>query len=235
MTEHFDSSRGLVQVVKDTLWVKQVPLRFFGIQIGTRMTIVRFPDQRLFIHSPVALTPLLKAEIARLGKVFYVVSPNNMHHLFIGDYFEAYKTAKIYASPGLFEKRRDLEFHRTLKDKPELDWESEIDQTIFYGHSTLKEVVFFHKRTRTLILADLIMNFQENSSPLTKFVAQMGGMYQVPSAPLAAELTEAQKAQAAVSVKKILEWDFDRIILAHGKIIETDGKEIFRQIFSEFL
>jgi hypothetical protein len=37
-----------------SLWIKRVPLRFFGLQMGTRMTVVRLDDGGLFVHSPTA-------------------------------------------------------------------------------------------------------------------------------------------------------------------------------------
>ena len=33
------------------------------------------------------------------------------------------------------------------------------------------------------------------------------------------------KAAARKSLRKILDWDFDKIIMAHGDLIETDAKE----------
>lgn len=234
MSNYFED-RAFVEIVHEKLWVKQVPLRFFGVQIGTRMTVIRLPENHLFVHSPIALTPATKASLNMLGAVTYVVSPNNMHHLFIGDYFEAYPSARIYASPGLREKREDLQFYKILGDKPEYDWSQFIDQMIFYGGSTLKEVVFFHRETRTLIVADLLMNFQENSPPLTKFLTNIAGAYQIPTSPIGAEADETQRVIARKSVMRILEWDFDRIILSHGDIIHTGGKAIFCQAFADFI
>jgi hypothetical protein len=31
------------------------------------------------------------------------------------------------------------------------------------------------------------------------------------------------------SIDYILEWDFEGIIISHGKLIERDGKDIFRE------
>jgi glyoxylase-like metal-dependent hydrolase (beta-lactamase superfamily II) len=37
------------------------------------------------------------------------------------------------------------------------------------------------------------------------------------------------KAAARQSLKRILEWDFDRIVLSHGDLIEDDAKATARQ------
>lgn len=40
------------------------------------------------------------------------------------------------------------------------------------------------------------------------------------------------KSAARASVDQILEWDFDRVIVGHGEIIEADGHEAFRSAWS---
>ncbi len=59
------------------------------------------------------------------------------------------------ASRGL-----DLSFDADLGDLPEEAWRGDLDQLMFRGSSFMEEVVFFHRRTRTVILADLIENFE---------------------------------------------------------------------------
>jgi len=46
------------------------------------------------------------------------------------------------------------------------------------------------------------------------------------AAVLALERTEARD-----EIGRILEWDFDRLIMAHGDVIETDGKQAFRSAY----
>lgn len=217
------------------IWTLRVPFRFLGLQIGTRMTVIKLSNRKLFVHSPVGLNDEIRRQFDELGKVGYVVSPNNLHHLFIGEYFEAYPDARIYASPGLREKRKDLSFDWVLKNDPDPEWIEDLNQILFLGHPTMREVIFFHRHSHTLIVADLIMNFQEDTSPLTKLVVKCFGMYQRPTPPIDLKPSELEKAQVRLSVKKILEWDFDKIVLAHGQSILKDGKRIFKEAFDQIL
>ena len=41
----------------------------------------------------------------------------------------------------------------------EPDWAADIDQVVVHGSFALTEVVFFHRRSRTALFADLIQNF----------------------------------------------------------------------------
>lgn len=82
-------------------------VRFYGVRIQTRMTVVQLSDSRLFVHSPVALDAAIRRDLDSLGEVTFVVSPNKIHHLSIGEYTDAYPRAKAFASPGLPERRPD--------------------------------------------------------------------------------------------------------------------------------
>ena len=50
--------------------------------------------------------------------------------------------------------------------------------------------------------------------------------------PLPFRLGFRDKAAARASVERILSWDFDRILLCHGPIVESGGKAVFREAYS---
>jgi hypothetical protein len=143
----------------------------FGIKIpfSTRMVIVRLGNGDLFLWSPIAINENLKAEIDRLGIVKHLISPNKIHYAFIATWKAAYPDAIAWASPGVGagakSQKIDVHFDADLKDVSEPDWADEIDQMIFRGGRFMEEIVFFHKSSRTLILADLIENFESDKVP----------------------------------------------------------------------
>jgi len=53
----------------------------------------------------------------------------------------------------------DVDFTRDLEASPPEEWRLEIDQTLFPG-GYFKEFIFFHKASKTLILADTIINIE---------------------------------------------------------------------------
>ncbi len=116
------------ELVPGRLWVAEMPLRFHGVEVGTRMSVVRLSDEDgLWLHSPVRLDRDLKEGLDELGRVRFVVCPNRLHHRFAEDYFAAYQEARTYAAPGLPEKRPDLPFHGVLGDDPEPAWAQDLD------------------------------------------------------------------------------------------------------------
>ena len=115
--------------IDKNLWIAEggaVP--FLGIPYPTRMTVVRLADGSFWIHSPIQLDSDLVEQLQARGPVRYLISPNKLHHLFMGEWAERWPEARMYASPGLAKKRKDLRFHAELGDRPEPDWAEEIDR-----------------------------------------------------------------------------------------------------------
>ncbi len=222
----------LSEVSPGRLWVAERPLRFFGLEVGTRMSVVRLSSGDLWLHSPVELTGDLRRELGRLGPVRFVVCPNRMHHTFVEPYFSAYPAARVYASPGLPEKRPELPFSGVLGDAPEPGWAEDLDQLIFRGERLLREVVFFHRGSRSLIVTDLLQNVHPESPPLTRLAHRPYRTFQNPGPPLPVRFGLVNKAAARASLERTRSWDFERIVLAHGSLVETGGKAAFLKAFS---
>jgi hypothetical protein len=59
--------------IDDSLWTADAPHLFFGLHIGTRMTVVKLRSGGLLLHSPVEMTEKLRAEVDALGPVRHIV------------------------------------------------------------------------------------------------------------------------------------------------------------------
>jgi hypothetical protein len=58
------------------IWTAARPARFWGVETGSRMTVVRLAGGGLFVHSPVALDPATRRAVDALGPVRAVVAPS---------------------------------------------------------------------------------------------------------------------------------------------------------------
>ncbi|MFL5348211.1 MAG: DUF4336 domain-containing protein [Hyalangium sp.] len=94
------------------------------------------------------------------------------------------------------------------------------------------EVVFFHRASRTLVLTDSAHNVGPDAAPLTRFVFKVFGGYGRLSAWVVDRLINRDRAAARRTVDTILQWDIQRVILAHGHIVERDGAQAFREAYS---
>jgi hypothetical protein len=207
----------------DTLWVSAAPLAMLGVQVGTRMTLVRLSDRSLWLHSPVAISATLKTQVDALGPVSWIVAPNRFHHLYAGEAATAWPDAKLVGEPGLANKRKDLRFDALLDETGSSPWAPDIESQ-FVGGTLLHETIFFHAASRTLITSDIAENCLTGEDLLTRIYARLGGVSDRFAVPLLLRLCYRDKARGARDIRRVLEWDFDRIILAHGKVLESGGK-----------
>jgi len=214
-----------MQQLHSNLWISDSPLRFLGLEVGARMTIVRLPDHRLWLHSPIAATPDLVREVNALGSVAYIVAPNRLHHLFVGKWQRACPDASTYVAPGLDTKRADLTIAGVLGDEPEPGWKDVVDQVVLDGFPFANEVVFFHRPSATLIATDLAFNVGSSSPPLTRLTFRLAGTYGRLSPTLLERLLVRDRMAFRHSLEHILEWPFERVVVAHGEVSEKGGRE----------
>ena len=78
----------------ENLFIAESQVKFYGVPLQTRMAVVRLSGDRLFVYSPVYLSDQLRAELADLGEVAYVVAPNKIHNLAVADYMDRYPDAQ---------------------------------------------------------------------------------------------------------------------------------------------
>lgn len=220
------------EFVKGQVWVFERPLRFLGIPMGARMTAVQLDDGAFWVHSPVAPDQEVSAFFARRGPVRYIVAPNILHHLFVNPFAGAFPDASIYVSPRLPAKRPDIAAAAVLTDQAPSGWAGQIDQVLLGGHLFLDEAVFFHRRSRTLIVTDLCMSGHHDSPWLMRLAARMAGFYERPAPPIEVRLTFTDRSALRDTLDRILGWDFERIVLAHGKLIETDARGVIERAFA---
>jgi hypothetical protein len=215
------------------LWVVETPLRFRGIEVGRRMTVVRLEDGALVIHSPAPLTARLREELTELGDVRFVVPASNMHgHLFMEQYREAFPEVELFSAPDLDRKRKDLAFDGALGDAPDPRWGEVLDQAAVFGHRFVTEIVFLHRPSRTLIVGDLCFTIGEGAPVVMRALARAARSYgQLRPTPMF-RLGLRDRAAARNSLDRILGWDFDRIIVGHGELVETGGKDALRRAYA---
>ena len=221
-----------LQEFGDGIWIADgPPVQFHGFAYPVRMTIVELPDGGLFVHSPIAPEEGLREEVATLGDVRCLVSPNKIHHLYLGDWKRIFPKAGLYASPGLRRRRRDLTFDADLGEQAEPEWRGHIDQLVFSGSFFMEEVVFFHRLSKTLILADLIEYFPPGHfSGVQKSCAGLAGILSPDGkAPIDWRITFWNRARARQCFRQMRAWMPEKIILAHGNCyVKNAGEELER-------
>lgn len=229
----------LKKVARD-IWIVDGPEIGFGppgFRLGhpTRMTVVRLPGGGLWLHSPTAPAEPLLRGLEKIGPVRFLIAPNTFHHRWIPDWKARFPEAEVWGPPGLKRSaKRPLPSFRSLTDAPPSAWASTLDQFLVRGN-VLTEGVFLHRPTRTLILTDLIENFECSRlrSPSVRRLLRWAGVAdQDGRRPLdmgLAFLLRAKTLRAAV--ERMIAWNPERVILAHGRWFSSAGAAELRRVF----
>ncbi len=214
-----------LQPIATNLWVIDFPLRVGGLQLGTRTTVVRLASGGLWLHSPGPLRPEQVTAVIALGPVQALVAPNALHHLSLVQNVRSFPRATVYVSPALPAKLK-LPFPlEILSDEPPALWRDEISQHLVGGIPKLQEVVFLHRASRTLVLTDLAFHIRHSDSWFTRLFMRLNGAYGHfgPSRILRSMVKD--RAAFRASLNRMQEWDFDRVIVSHGEVLESGGKQ----------
>lgn len=226
---------GVLREFGPEIWIVDGPTvtAAAGFHYPTRMAIIRLCDGGLFLWSPVALTDDLRAEMESLGDVRYLIAPNSLHHLFVGDWQQAYPNAKAYAPPGLRQKRKDLKFDGDLGDAPIADWAEDIDLVVMRGSLITAEVVFFHRKSGTVLFTDLIQHFQPQwFKGWRAIVARLDLMVAAePAVPRKFRAAFINRTAARASIRRILDWPAEKVLMAHGDPITEGGRDFLHRAF----
>lgn len=229
----------LLEVIAKDIWIAEGEIvSFYGFAYPTRSVIVRLPSTGLWVWSPVRLTPQLQQDIEQLGDPKHLVSPNKIHHMYLSEWSTAYPNAKLWGPKSTIQKRSDLTFEMPLEDACPSEWEGAFDQVWFRGSRVMDEIVFFHRSSRTAILADLSENFSDdfirnNWKWWQRWIAPTWGIVEGKGyAPLEWRLSFFDRTSTRDAVQRVLAWNPERVIMAHGEWQSSHGRQFLEKAFN---
>ncbi|MGL6340664.1 MAG: DUF4336 domain-containing protein [Waterburya sp.] len=222
----------MLQHIDTNLWVAEQPLKFMGLSVGTRMTVLRLADNSLLLISPIQITAQIKQQLDNLGIVKYLIAPNLFHYLYLSECQKIYSKAQVIAPPDLKTKQPNLKIDKTFT-QDEINFNSELEYRLLAGFQVLiitqikkvNEIVFYHPSTKTLIITDSAFNFDDSYPWVTQFAARIINSYQTLKPSWLEKVAIQDKQLVKQSIDEILTWNFDRVIMGHGKIVETNAKQ----------
>lgn len=216
--------------IGEEVWVCERRFRFMGAEFGNRMTVIRSAGGALMLHSPVALDEELARAVRALGHVAHVITPNAFHGLFAAQWCAAFPDAQYFTAkeaPGS-EGRPLQELSRSLAG-------GEVEMVHLAGIPRLNEFAFFHRPSATLILTDLAFNIGWEGSWWTRlFFTLNGARGRFGPTRLMRSMVE-DRAALRGALLQLLEWEFERIVLSHGEVVERGGRALLAAAFREYL
>ncbi len=234
----------VLKQIDENIWLVDGPVigfRYMGLSLPfpTRMTVIRQENGDIWLHSPIKISPELTAQIDALGPVRYLIAPNTIHYASIPEWMQAYPAAESFGVEGIAKRAKDnginIRLDHILGDVADPGWTGEIEQVVVQG-GYLTEAVFFHRASRTLILTDLIENFEAHKikSPIWRFMVRLfGTMDPHGAAPRDMRATfMGHKPGLRKAVEQMIAWNPERVVIAHGRWYEKNAVAELKRAFS---
>jgi hypothetical protein len=102
----------------------------------------------------------------------------------------------------------------------------------------MREVAFFHHASKTLILVDVVENVTAatpGTNWLLRLLFRTIGLWNTPGPAPEYRLGWGDKALVRQCMMRILDWNFERVILSHGDLITRDAKRVVAHAWRKIL
>lgn len=225
----------MLNELAENVWIAEGKcVDFHGFAYPTRSVIIRLGNGDLWIWSPISLADDLTQWIDELGTVKHLISPNKLHHLYLTDWHKKYASALLWGPKSIQDKRQDLSFQPPLAKQSPNAWNDEFELFHVQGSLSMDEILFLHKPSKTLIMADFSENFEEEFLKekwrgWQRWIARRWGIVVGKGyAPLDWRLSFIQRKKLRVLKEELLCRDIDHVVMAHGQIEVTNARRFLK-------
>ncbi len=231
----------VLKPIDDNIWMVDGPIIEMDFPLGakvrfpTRMVIVRLASGDLWLHSPIEADPALLDAVRELGPVRHILASNSIHYWYVPDWAEKFPDAVTYGPSGLAETaKREIRLDHSFSANAKPEWNGEIQQLLFEG-SVVTEAVFFHVASKTLVLSDLIENF-EPAKVEKRWLRWIMGLVGIldPDGKMPFDLRmtfRKNSREFAANVERMLAWEPEKVIMAHGRPYLENGSAELQRAF----
>ncbi len=177
------------EVQPGTIWTFDQVQGIFYVVVPIRMTVVKLSGGGLLVYAPVAPTgeclELINELVTIHGDVKYIILPTISgleHKVFVGPFARKFPQAQVWVTPDQWSFPVNLPLNwlglpiaRTQILPPNSgdtpfgdEFDYEILDTIDLGPGQFAEVAFFHRRSRTLLVTDVIISMSIEPPPILR-------------------------------------------------------------------
>jgi hypothetical protein len=215
----------LTAVVNDRIWTLERPVWFGGVRLRARTTVVRLDDGSLLLHSPAPPTDALAEQLRALGAVRWLVVPNCFHHLGTPAAAAYFPEAQVVGPASALNRNKALRLHLDIHDDRFGEQAPELEAFPLLGVPFLDETVLYHRPTRTLLGADIVLCASAQDHWSLRYAARLTACYERLRVPPDVRKRIADKTAAARSIHAMLARPVQRLIVGHADIIEEGCRE----------
>jgi hypothetical protein len=140
----------------------------------------------------------------------------------------------LLGAPGLARRHPGLEFAGELTQETVDRLDADLELFPIEGMPRVNEQAVLHRTTRTLIVADLAFNLEPPSSRAAGLLQRLFGIHGGLRVSRLFRLLIRDRASFGDSVRRVLAQDFERLIVGHGAIVESEGRGRLGAAFERF-
>lgn len=214
------------------LWTLDTTFTRLGCKGSLRMTVLE-TAAGLVLHSPVALDKDVRNALRSLGEIAVLFAPNLFHHMYLHAAQNHFPNARVLVPKGLERKIGKIANSEIVTDKTVVA-DGEIEHATLSGHD-LYETVLFHRRSGTLVTADLLYNYQPEHNFTEKLFFRAIGCYGAPGVAFYHRYAIRDKSGIVPFQEAVGSWPVKRIVMCHGRIVEApEAAGIFASAWQRF-
>lgn len=223
---------GPINFVDDGIFV--VEGRWKRSAFERKMTVFRLSSGDVAVHSAIAMDEAGMAALEAIGHLSWILVPNSLHCSDASWYGERYPSARVLVPAAkramLFEKLRRID--GSLDE----DWPESLlgELAIVPLRGTrIGEIALVHLPSRTLVLTDAVFNYRGKDLPFVArtFMRANRAYGRFGPSRIFTSFVIDDRGAFLGSIDQLLEYDFDRVIMSHGRILSTGGKSAIRDAF----
>lgn len=201
---------------------------------GRRMTVVRLEGGAVFVHNAMELEASELEWLQGLGAVRGIIAPNKFHSSDAPWMAKQFPQATLLV-PAMLLKRFAAKGLAAYDVAAGFPGGAEAELVCFpMGGTRIGECAFIHRPSRTLLLCDLAMNMEDVFTGIQGAFMRwnkVGGRFGVTR--LTKLVFTSDRRTLVDSYRRLLAEDFDRVIVNHGAVLPTGGKELLARSVEE--
>lgn len=200
------------------------------MKLPVRTTIVNCTNGDKILISPG--TKLNSEHFKNLMDVKSIIAPNLFHGGGVKNAKIFLPNSKTWGPQGIKEKCKDTLWDYILGQE---DWpyQNDLEWIQLEGQPKINECAFFHKESKSLIIADLCFNLINNNDLGSWIILNLFGTYKkLGISKMFLGLT-SNKELFKNSIHKLLNLPFENIIVSHGENCIGRGKELLTAALKE--
>lgn len=220
-----------INALAPNLWLLSYPLKVLGANIGRNVTILRLASSQLVIHSTAPFSNDDAAAIRQLGQPGWLVDAMLRHDTYAKEALTMFPGVP-YLAPEGFAEVISYPTQPLVPAPPA--WAGEIEVLELGGVPSMRETAMLHVPSRTLIVADLAMNFPNDQPMWQELLLKLAvGKHHAPGISRSFKVMVKDEAALKASIARLMAWDFDRLIVGHGSPILAGAKARLQQALAE--